>query len=419
MSDEPKASKKSPSGTSSGGGGGRWLIVLGTIGLLAGWWIVYQPLRPDSELLPPLAGVTNRVPEAITNFAHNVRSLTNVVPTNLWPVPPVPSPTNVPPVQVRTSSPPATNLTARPPMVTNVPPMPVPPPPPVPREMRLPQNVFEAQLALDRMGISPGSLDGVAGSQTRAAIRSFQQREALPETGELDSATRSRLAFLPPAYVNYTVTSADIARLRPVSSTWLGKSQQDRLDYSTIIELVSELGHAHPDYLRRINPSLNWTNVTAGTVVTIPNASRPSPRSRAALVRIKLSERTLRAFDQNGRLLAHFPVSIAQFVEKRLVGELRVEKAAEGPNYRFDPKVFPESTEGRKLGRPLMLPPGPNNPVGTAWIGLDKPGYGIHGTPAPEAVGRTESHGCFRLANWNAEYLLKLVWKGMPVRVDP
>jgi lipoprotein-anchoring transpeptidase ErfK/SrfK len=57
--------------------------------------------------------------------------------------------------------------------------------------------------------------------------------------------------------------------------------------------------------------------------------------------------------------------------------------------------------------------------VGVAWISLDRPGYGIHGTPQPEKVGRTESHGCFRLANWNAEYLLKIVWAGMPVYVEP
>jgi lipoprotein-anchoring transpeptidase ErfK/SrfK len=81
--------------------------------------------------------------------------------------------------------------------------------------------------------------------------------------------------------------------------------------------------------------------------------------------------------------------------------------------------VFPESPEAQAIGRKLILQPGPNNPVGVAWIGLDKPGYGMHGTPGPEQVGRTESHGCFRLANWDAEYLVKLVWIGMPVTVVP
>ena len=98
---------------------------------------------------------------------------------------------------------------------------------------------------------------------------------------------------------------------------------------------------------------------------------------------------------------------------------MHVVAVAPNPNYTFDPEVFPEVPEAQELGRKLILQPGPNNPVGTVWISLDKPGYGIHGTPKPEDVGRTESHGCFRLANWNAEFLLKLVWVGMPVRVQP
>jgi lipoprotein-anchoring transpeptidase ErfK/SrfK len=89
------------------------------------------------------------------------------------------------------------------------------------------------------------------------------------------------------------------------------------------------------------------------------------------------------------------------------------------PDYTFDPEIFTESEEGRQLGRRLRIPPGPNNPVGLAWIGLDRSGYGIHGTPDPEKVGRTESHGCFRLANWNARLLLELAWIGLPVVVEP
>jgi len=127
----------------------------------------------------------------------------------------------------------------------------------------------------------------------------------------------------------------------------------------------------------------------------------------------------LEAFDAETNLLAHFPCSIAAHVEKRPVGELHVAVVAPNPNYTFDPELFPESPEAQQLNQKLILKPGPNNPVGVAWIGLDKTGYGIHGTPVPEQVGRTESHGCFRLANWDAEYLMQLVWLGMPVFVEP
>ena len=123
--------------------------------------------------------------------------------------------------------------------------------------------------------------------------------------------------------------------------------------------------------------------------------------------------------DANDRIIARFPVSIARNVEKRPVGELHVTVVIPNPNYTFDPAVFPESAEAASLGRKLIIPPGPNNPVGVAWIGLNRPGYGIHGTPDPEHVGRTESHGCFRLANWDAVTLLKLVRSRTPVVVEP
>ena len=106
-------------------------------------------------------------------------------------------------------------------------------------------------------------------------------------------------------------------------------------------------------------------------------------------------------------------------MEKRPIGELHVSVLVPHPNYTFDPAIFSDSPEAREASTKLVVPPGPNNPVGTVWIGLDKPGYGIHGTPVPEKVGRTESHGCFRLANWNAEYLLQLAWVGLPVFVEP
>ena len=155
------------------------------------------------------------------------------------------------------------------------------------------------------------------------------------------------------------------------------------------------------------------------TTVRVPRIEPAPVRGKAAFVRIYLSDRTLEAFDERTNLLAHFPCSIAKRMEKRPVGELHVVTAAANPNYTFKPAVFPESDEARELGRNLLLPPGPNNPVGTVWIGLDRPGYGIHGTPRPEEVGRTESHGCFRLANWNAEYLRRLVTVGTPVFVEP
>jgi lipoprotein-anchoring transpeptidase ErfK/SrfK len=312
------------------------------------------------------------------------------------------------------------------PVVKPVPPVEKPKPRPLvvvaettnafPRPVR---DVLEAQVALARRAISPGSIDGAIGSQTRAAIAAFQRSQKLYESSTLDTNTRPQLTLDAPLPADYVVTTNDLTRLQPLGKTWLAKSQQSALEYETILELVAEKAHAHPVLVQKLNPEVNWTNVAAGTILKIPDVAYPGPDGKAAFVIIHLSDKYLEAFSTGSNLLAHFPCSIAAKVEKRPVGELHVIVIAPDPNYTVNPELFPESAELQAIGHKLVLPPGPNNPVGVAWIGLDKPGYGMHGTPSPEQIGHTESHGCFRLANWDAEYLVKLVWIGMPVEVVP
>lgn len=281
------------------------------------------------------------------------------------------------------------------------------------------QDWLEAQVALARQAISPGSIDGLVGPQTRAALRAFQHAHSLPPSGELDAATRAALVLDTPVYTNVVVSADDLSRLQPVSPSWLGKSRQSALEYESLLELLAEKSQAHPSLIRRLNPATDWARVSPETRVVVPCVNRSVPSEKAAFVRIRLAERSLQAFGSQSNLLAHFPCSIARMVEKRPLGELRVVVVISNPNYTFDPELFPESPEARSLSNKLVIPPGPNNPVGVAWIGLDRPGYGIHGTPSPEQVGRTESHGCFRLANWNAALLVELAWVGMPVYVEP
>jgi lipoprotein-anchoring transpeptidase ErfK/SrfK len=280
------------------------------------------------------------------------------------------------------------------------------------------ETVLETQIALARQGISPGSIDGVAGSQTAAALIAFQKKSGISPTGALDAQTRAILLITPPVTTEYIVTAEDLARLMTVPKTWVGKSEQTRLDFETIAELLGEKTFSNPQLIRELNPGLDWSQVTTGAKVTLPRVDYPPVTMKAAFVKISLERCVLEAFDADTNLLAHFPCSIGRVASKRPAGELHVASIALDPNYTFDPAVFPESPEAQTVGRKLILPPGPNNPVGVAWIGLDRPGYGIHGTPAPEQVGRTESHGCFRLANWNASYLANLAWIGMTVIVE-
>ena len=278
---------------------------------------------------------------------------------------------------------------------------------------------LDAQIALARAGFSAGPIDGVGGAQSTTALRAYQERHDLSVTGVLDPATREKLLLTTPPITQIILTGEDLAQLQPLEPTWLGKSQQTTLAYETALELIAERTHASPNLIRRLNPEVDWTEPTAGMSLIVPAVPRLPKTKKAARIIIQLAAHTLEIFNADGGILAHFPVSIASRVEKRPAGELRVTVVVANPDYTFNPEMFPESEEARSLGRKLILPPGPNNPVGLAWIGLSLPGYGIHGTPKPEQVGRTESHGCFRLANWDAVTLLDFAWIGLPVLIEP
>src|SRR6185295_2920679 len=111
----------------------------------------------------------------------------------------------------------------------------------------------------------------------------------------MDAATLERLGATGPLYLSYTVTAEDLARLQPVGKTWLAKSQQDRLDFESILELAAEKGSAHPALVRRLNPDIDWSTVATGTTIRIPNADYPSLTERAAQVKIFVGNRTLEA----------------------------------------------------------------------------------------------------------------------------
>jgi lipoprotein-anchoring transpeptidase ErfK/SrfK len=292
-------------------------------------------------------------------------------------------------------------------------------PPAAENAARAVKSVFDVQVELHRRGFSCGAIDGVMGAQTAAAMRAFQRSCGLPETGALDPETSARLPLTAPVLATHTFTAAELGSLQPVPPTWLEKSQLSTLAHASALEFVSERYRASQRLIRRLNPDTNWDAIQPGTIVSVPAVERATFPSRAARIAIRLEARELKAFDAEDRLIAHFPVSIARLAEKRPVGELRITVIVLEPNYTFDPAVYPESEEAKQLGRKLIVPPGPNNPVGRAWIGLNLSGYGIHGTPDPEKVGRTESHGCFRLANWDAISLANLAAVGMSVTVEP
>jgi lipoprotein-anchoring transpeptidase ErfK/SrfK len=279
------------------------------------------------------------------------------------------------------------------------------------------ERIAAYQVALERIHFSCGFIDGDQGMRTQRMLRAFQSSMNLPRTGFLDAATRAAIGEPGEPFLTYTVTSADVDSIMPKPATWRAKAQAKRLGYNNIWELLAEKFHCTRGYLKALNRDV--AQPAAGTEVIGPKVFPAAPIPKAALLRVKLGETSIEALDADGRIIAFFPCSIAKDKNKRPNGQLVVKSVVPDPDYTFDPALFADAAKAEGLTHKMVLPPGPRNPVGTAWIGLSLPGYGIHGTPEPEKISSTQSHGCFRLANWNANKVLKLVRVGTPVDVEP
>ena len=278
--------------------------------------------------------------------------------------------------------------------------------------------ILALQIALDRRGFSPNAMDGQAGGKTRAALGAYCTANNLPAPapGEEEFAFEKYFPDEPDLFTTVEVTAEDIASLTAIPDIPAGKAKLRRMGYESIKEMFAERGHVTQNTLGRLNPHIVWSNVTPGTKIAIPEVSPVAIGEKAAFVKVSLSKFSVTAYDINGKPMALFPCSIAKNRAKRPPpGEIKIITQIPNPNYTYTPDFTPK---GKKVERHIF-PPGPNNPVGVAWLGLSIPGYGIHGTPLPERIGRAESHGCFRLANWNAEKLYDLVRARTRVIIEP
>ncbi len=279
------------------------------------------------------------------------------------------------------------------------------------------ERIAAYQVALERRHFSCGFIDGDQGMRTQRMLRAFQQSQNLPQTGVLDAATRNTIGEPGEPFLNYTVTQADVDAIMPKPQTWRDKARAKRLGYNEIWEELAEKFHCTRGYLKELNRDVKEPVV--GSDIIGPKVFPAAPYPMAAALRVNLGETSIEALDSTGRIIAFFPCSIAKDKNKRPNGRLVVKSVVPDPDYTFDPALFKDAAAEEHITHKMTLPPGPRNPVGTAWIGLSLPGYGIHGTPEPENISRTQSHGCFRLANWNANKVLRMVRVGTPVDVEP
>ncbi|MDO5604334.1 MAG: L,D-transpeptidase [Paracoccus sp. (in: a-proteobacteria)] len=265
------------------------------------------------------------------------------------------------------------------------------------------------QVLLDRSGISPGVIDGIKGGMSRSAIAAFERRAGLPADGEMDAQVWAALQPFAGAAItmDYTITHADVTGLTShIPDDYLEKANMTTLGYTSVAEKLGERFHMDERFIAALNPGVD---LVEGATIKVVAPAKPL---RAKVTRIFVEKGTNRvaAYDARGHMVVNYPATIGSAQTPSPTGVHKVRAVAMNPEYTYNPAVNFQQGSNTQV---LTLPPGPNGPVGTVWIALSKPTYGLHGTPRPSRLFVSESHGCVRLTNWDAEELAHMVQPGV------
>ncbi|PZM13673.1 L,D-transpeptidase [Rhizobium tubonense] len=273
-------------------------------------------------------------------------------------------------------------------------------------------EITALEVFLDRQGISPGAIDGRMGGNVTKAIYAYQQMTGQTlDPNDTDSILEQLRNSGGMPITSYTITPADAAGpyVAEIPEDYAQKATLSSLGYTSTTEMLAERFHMDEGYLKEINKGVDFT--IPGTTIKVIDPGPPKTGVVARIVADK-GKKQVFAYDANGALLAAYPASIGSTDTPSPSGTVTVERVAFNPGYTYNPKINFKQAGNDKI---LDIPPGPNGPVGNVWMALSKPTYGIHGTPDPSKIGKSQSHGCVRLTNWDANELAKMVKPGVTV----
>ena len=292
-------------------------------------------------------------------------------------------------------------------------------------------QVLQDQVMLDVAGFPAGVIDGKKGMSFKKAVQGFQESRGLPKTGEVDAATRQALQTGRQATRDLKLGPEVFEG--PFTNPFPKKAQDQAklsfLGYRNQLERLAEMFHTTPDTIIALNGPDKM--IRQGEILKLPNVL---PRSRDYGGKLKAdyakwfnalnvdanqaqgdhavvdkSEGVLKVLDAGNKLIAQFPVTMGSSHDPLPLGNWKATTYSFLPPFNYQPDLFWDVADTKAAQR---LPPGPNGPVGVAWLDLTKENYGIHGTNAPETIGRAESHGCIRMTNWDVLRLSRMMKPG-------